>query len=115
MAARCASCNSASGTGRRGPISARRRAPSIAAPRLAEAHGDDEALYQALAGALGYKSNKLPFSLLAQRLPLALLLKEKAGADSLLFGVSGFLPGDDWQGFDPVTKAYLRELWEKWW
>src|SRR4051794_33535707 len=90
-----------------------RKAAALA--RLREAHGEDEALYQSLAGALGYKSNKLPFSLLAQRLPLSLLLKEKDGADSLLFGVSGFLPGDDWQKFDPVTKAYLRELWERWW
>src|SRR3954470_21634881 len=90
-----------------------RKAAALA--RLPEAHGGDAALYPALAGALGYKSNKLPFSLLAQRLPLALLVKEKAGADSLLFGVSGFLPGDDWQGFDHITKAYLRELWEKWW
>ena len=90
-----------------------RKAAALA--RLRESHGDDEALYQALASALGYKSNKLPFSLLAQRLPLALLLKEKEGADSLLFGVSGFLPGDDWQKFDPVTKAYLRGLWEHWW
>ena len=39
--------------------------------RLSELHGADEALYQELAAALGYKQNKLPFTLLAQRLPLA--------------------------------------------
>ncbi|MEP6956988.1 MAG: DUF2851 family protein, partial [Chthoniobacterales bacterium] len=33
---------------------------------MSEAHGDDEALYQELAAALGYKQNKLPFTLLAQ-------------------------------------------------
>ena len=33
-------------------------------------HGRDEALFQEIAAALGYKQNKLPFTLLAQRLPL---------------------------------------------
>ena len=35
-----------------------------------DSHGRDEALFQEIAGALGYKENKLPFMLLAQRLPL---------------------------------------------
>src|SRR3954467_5822656 len=34
---------------------------------MIEAHGRDEALFQEIAGALGYKQNKLPFTLLAQR------------------------------------------------
>jgi len=68
----------------------RRKAAALA--RLTELHGADEALFQALAAALGYKSNKLPFTLLAQRLPLNML--RKAEADALLFGVSGFLPSD---------------------
>lgn len=88
----------------------RRKAAALA--RLAEIHGADEALFQALAAALGYKSNKLPFTLLAQRLPLKLL--RKAEADALLFGVSGFLPGD-LAGYDTPTRSYLRGLWERWW
>ncbi len=88
----------------------RRKAAALA--RLAEIHDADEALFQALAAALGYKSNKLPFTLLAQRLPLKLL--RKAEADALLFGVSGFLPGD-LAGFDTPTRSYLRGLWERWW
>jgi hypothetical protein len=88
----------------------RRKAAAIA--RLSELHGADEALFQALAATLGYKSNKLPFTLLAQRLPLKLL--RKTDADALLFGVSGFLP-NDLGAFDAPTRSYLRRLWEKWW
>jgi hypothetical protein len=81
---------------------------------LREAHGDDEALYQALAETLGYKSNKLPFSVLSQRVPLRLLRKAE-DIDALLFGVAGFLKPEDFPGAAPGTKEYLRALWEKWW
>jgi hypothetical protein len=88
-----------------------RKAAALA--RLGELHGADEALYQALAATLGYKHNKLPFTLLAQRLPLKLLRKADAGA--LLFGVAGFLPASDLRAFDAPTRSYLRGMWEKWW
>jgi hypothetical protein len=87
-----------------------RKAGALA--RLSELHGPDEALYQALATTLGYKNNKLPFTLLAQRLPLRLLRKQECAA--ILFGVSGFLP-HDLAAFDPQTRSYLRTLWEAWW
>ena len=89
----------------------RRKAAALA--RLGELHGPDEALYQALAATLGYKNNKLPFTLLAQRLPLKLLRRTEAAA--LLFGVSGFLPAHDLGRFDASTRSYLRGLWEQWW
>ena len=85
--------------------------------RLAAVRGYDQALFQSLAVTLGYKENKLPFALLAQRLPLKTLRAEGAGAMALLLGVSGFLqpkesgPGKD----DPETRAYLRGCWEVWW
>ena len=88
---------------------------SAALARLAEIHGPDEGLHQALAATLGYKSNKLPFTLLAQRLPLKLLRAAKADADALLFGVAGFLDAPDLAAFAPDTRTYLRGLWEKWW
>ena len=91
----------------------RLRKKAAALARLAELHGPDEALFQALAATLGYKSNKLPFTLLAQRLPLRLLRKGDAAA--LLFGVSGFLPASDLATFDAPTRSYLCGLWEKWW
>ena len=83
--------------------------------RLSEAHGADEALYQALATALGYKSNKLPFLLVAQRLPVKQLARAKEEIEALVFGVSGFLPDRDLTDFDSPTRAYLRGLWERWW
>ncbi len=91
----------------------RKKAARLA--RLRDLHGNDEALYQSLAMTLGYKANKLPFTLLAQRLPLRFLLKNKDDADALLFGASGFLPANDLSRFDAQTRGYLRELWEKWW
>ena len=88
---------------------------SAALARLAEIHGPDDALHQALAATLGYKSNKLPFTLLAQRLPLKILRAAKGDADALLFGVAGFLDAPDLAAFAPDTRSYLRGLWEKWW
>ncbi len=90
-----------------------RKAAALA--RIAEIHGPDEALYQALAATLGYKSNQLPFTLLAQRLPLALLRAAGSDADALLFGVAGFLGTTDLGSVAPDTRTYLRGLWDKWW
>jgi len=83
--------------------------------RMQEVHGTDEALYQAVASALGYKSNKLPFLLLAQRLPLSILGKHKAQIAGLLFGVSGFLNEADLRNFAPETRCYIRDVWDQWW
>ncbi len=93
----------------------RLRRKASALMRLRESHGQDEALYQALATTLGYKSNKLPFTLLAQRLPLRFLSKSRDEIEALLFGVSGFLPGTDFNEYDGSTRDYLCGLWEKWW
>jgi hypothetical protein len=84
--------------------------------RLATARGFDEALFQSLAVTLGYKENKLPFALLAQRLPLKLLREEPQGGVALLLGMAGFLHGAEFGGPDArETRAYLRECWERWW
>lgn len=83
--------------------------------RIGELHSPDESLFQALAVALGYKNNKLPFMLIAQRLPLRFLLQNKADLDAILFGVGGFLVEADLARFDPDTRTYLRGLWDRWW
>jgi hypothetical protein len=93
----------------------RLRRKSAALARVEEVHGPDEALYQALAATLGYKSNKLPFTLLAQRLPLRVLRSARENAMALLFGVAGFLDHRDLGQFDATTRGYLRSLWERWW
>ncbi|MBA3830343.1 MAG: DUF2851 family protein [Chthoniobacterales bacterium] len=83
--------------------------------RLAELHGRDEALFQELATALGYKQNKLPFTLLAQRLPLKVLRALPNEIEATLFGVGGFLAAPDLAQFEAATRSYLRALWDKWW
>ncbi|MGH7935385.1 MAG: DUF2851 family protein, partial [Chthoniobacterales bacterium] len=83
--------------------------------RLTETHGRDEMLFQELATSLGYKQNKLPFTLLAQRLPLAMLRALPNDIEAILFGVAGFLETSDLAKFRPETRPYLRGLWDKWW
>lgn len=82
---------------------------------MIENHGREEALFQELAAALGYKQNKLPFTLLAQRLPVKTLRADGSIAEALLFGLAGFLEAPDLSVFEPQTRTYLRELWEQWW
>lgn len=82
---------------------------------MIECHGADEALFQELAAALGYKQNKLPFTLLAQRLPLATLRAQRKEAEALLFGLAGFLDAPDLSVYKDDTRTYLRQLWDQWW
>ena len=83
--------------------------------RLSELHGTDEALFQELAGTLGYKKNKVPFTLLAQRLPRQILRAQPNEIEAVLFGVGGFLDTPDLARFEPGTRQYLRVLWDQWW
>ncbi|WP_208300264.1 DUF2851 family protein [Prosthecobacter fusiformis] len=89
---------------------------SLRLHRCVAAHGREQAVYQALAQALGYRNNQQPFNILAQRLPVKRLQKlPPAERESLLFGVSGFLESVRYEDTLPETRAYLRELWESWW
>jgi hypothetical protein len=78
-------------------------------------HGRDEALFQEIATALGYKENKLPFVLLAQRLPLKFLRQNMPVAEALLFGLAGFLEAPDLSTYETSTRDYVRGLWDRWW
>jgi Protein of unknown function (DUF2851) len=78
-------------------------------------HGRDEALFQELAGALGYKENKLPFTLIAQRLSLKSLRERTANAEAIFFGLAGFLESPDLAIYKGSAKNYVRELWDGWW
>lgn len=78
-------------------------------------HGRDEALFQEIAAALGYKENKLPFTLLAQRLSLKFLRAHSADAEALLFGLAGFLQAPDLDVYARSTRNYVRNLWDRWW
>src|SRR6266536_443087 len=80
-----------------------------------DTHGRDEALFQDLAAALGYKENKLPFTLIAQGLPLRLLHEKRDDAEAMLFGLAGFLEAPDLGVFKGSTRKYVRTLWDRWW
>jgi hypothetical protein len=83
--------------------------------RKIDSHGRDEALFQEIAAALGYKQNKLPFTLLAQRLPLKLLRDNIDNVEGLLFGLAGFLQMADLDIYKKSTREYVRQLWDRWW
>ena len=80
-----------------------------------ESRRRDEALFQEIAAALGYKENKLPFTLIAQRLPLKFLRETPQDIESLLFGVAGFLQTADLDLYKRSTREYVRQLWDRWW
>src|SRR5207237_8570196 len=77
--------------------------------------GRDETLFQEMAAALGYKENKLPFTLLAQRLPLRLLRENARDCEALLFGGAGFLETPDLDVYHKSAREYVRQLRHRWW
>jgi hypothetical protein len=83
--------------------------------RKIESRGRDEVLFQELAAALGYKQNKLPFTLITQRLPLKSLREATSDIESILFGVAGFLRTADLDLYTTSTREYVRRLWDRWW
>ena len=91
----------------------RLRRKSVNFQRAVALCGSDDALFQALATGLGYKNNKIPFLLTAQRAGL-----ERAGkkeGEALLFGLAGFLQAEYFDRGDEESRSYLRGLWETWW
>ena len=91
----------------------RLRMKHAAHARAVTLHGAETALFHSLAAGLGYKNNSIPFLLAAQRTGL----RAAGGPDgeARLFGLSGFLQPTAFDEADPVTKSYLKPLWEKWW
>ncbi len=83
---------------------------------LIRIHGREQAVYQSLANALGYRHNQRAFTVIAQRLPLRRMLRLAAPErEALLFGVSGFLESVRYEDTKPETRVYLRALWSEWW
>jgi len=80
-----------------------------------DVHGRDENAFQEIATALGYKENKLPFTLLTQRLPLRLLRENVEDCEALLFGTAGFLETPDLDIYKKSAREYVRQLWDRWW
>ena len=66
----------------------------------------EEVFYHYLAAAFGFKTNSLPFSLLAESLPLSCLTKQKNNLlqlEAMFFGQAGLLP-------DTATDDYCEDL-----
>jgi len=78
--------------------------------------GHKQALFEALAEALGFHANQIPLRLVAQRLPWK-RLRGLAPEERLahLFGLAGFLPGESTARLAAEPRAWLRKLWEIWW
>jgi hypothetical protein len=78
--------------------------------------GPEQALYEALAEALGFHANQIPMRLVAQRLPWKKLRAQSLPARlAHLFGLGGFLPEESVARLRAEPRAWLRELWEIWW
>jgi len=83
---------------------------------MRESTSAEQAMFQALAEALGFRRNKTPMAVLAQRCPLRSLLEIPAPArEAWLFGAAGFLDPVDGETAAAGTRAYLRRLWDEWW
>ena len=87
-----------------------KHAAFLSARRL---HGEDSALFFAIAAGLGYKNNSVPFLIAAQRAGIRKIRGEEG--EALLFGISGFLEPRDFDDSDDITKTYLKPLWDSWW
>ena len=92
------------------------------AGRLAETmagKGEEQALFEEIMSALGYKHNRAQFRQLAERVSLARLREdardESPAAYALLSGVAGLLPAIIRTGWDDETRRFVRQLWSYWW
>ncbi len=83
--------------------------------RWAATSSFDQALYEGIMEALGYKANKLPFRLLAQRLPLANLPPYPLAREAALLGLAGFLPKKSARLWDTASRKRVKVLWNCWW
>ncbi len=78
--------------------------------------GWHQTVWEALAESCGYHQNKIPFRLLAQRLPFRVLAPRKLRErQALLFGVAGWLPSSEWERLPTESKKEVHTLWAEWW
>ncbi len=84
---------------------------------MAGAISREQALFQAVAEALGFRHNKTAMAILAQRCPVGELLRmDPVRREARLFGAAGFLdPSLAEMARMADTRAYLRRLWDRWW
>lgn len=98
--------------------SARHRAQLKAArfKQGTQLHGFSQALWEALAEALGFSSNRLPMRLLAQRLPIKKLIKHSPeNLEAIIFGTAGFLSPNLHEVAPHDSREWIENLWTCWW
>lgn len=78
-------------------------------------HSKDQSLWIALAESLGYRPNRLPMVLLAQRLPISELKSKGERIPALIFGTSEFLHPDIHKKAPEDSQQWLENLWKTWW
>ncbi|MCK5801226.1 MAG: DUF2851 family protein [Lentisphaeria bacterium] len=85
--------------------------------RRAASAGMDQALYEGLFEALGYKLNKHPFRRLAEAVPLRVLKDspDDCSREALLFGAAGLLPDPSAEPVLPRWRRHVGQLWDRWW
>lgn len=87
--------------------------------RRVEWVGAEQALYEEVMAALGYKHNKLAFRRLAELVPVKVLTEVACGdvlrAYAVLLGVAGLLPTEQRKSWDDETRQWLRAVWDRWW
>lgn len=77
--------------------------------------GWEQALWEGLFRALGYKNNIWPMQWLAELRPRwAPIQLDAAKTQCRLLGLSGLLPADLTRA-QPGTDHYLRQVWDQWW
>ena len=82
-------------------------------------NGADQALYEGIMSALGYKHNRAAFARMA-RVVTQQTLRDEADGDALsayalLLGVAGLIPAKAPPGADEDTRRFIRQLWNRWW
>jgi len=90
--------------------------------RMAQAiteQGAEQALYEEMMAAMGYKPNRAVGRQLARILPLDALREEAASqpftAYAVLAGVAGLLPEKIAPALHADARRFVRQLWDEWW
>jgi hypothetical protein len=80
--------------------------------------GWEQALFEGLLGALGYKNNVWPMRRIAELIPLLLQHAGRSAQpivwQSRLLGLSGLMPSE-LPSLRAAADSYLRSLWDIWW
>ncbi len=94
----------------------RARLKAIRFERTVQLHGFSQALWEALADALGFSANRHPMRLLAQRLPIKKILKHTPeDIEAIIFGTAGFLSPNLHETAPYDSRDWLEDLWTRWW